>query len=304
MIRWRKIGLIFRPQEHDLPHARNYAWVPTPLQLEDGSYKVFYAGRNDDNLSQVGSFCVNLDDPSNIFGVETESVLELGPLGAFDDSAVLPSWFIKVGDELRMYYVGWMQGRRVPYYASVGLAVSYDNALSFKKASRAPLLNRSDIDSFFTASCAVLPRDGGGYHMWYTSNTEWRIIESAPLPRYHLKYAWSADGDTWHRDGTVAIDFANDDEYAISRPWVIRDGENWRMWYSYRGSAYRIGYAESGDGVSWVRRDDIAGIDVSDNGFDSEMIEYAAVVEHNGRRYMFYNGNNYGYDGIGVAVEE
>jgi hypothetical protein len=32
------------------------------------------------------------------------------------------------------------------------------------------------------------------------------------------------------------------------------------------------------------------------------MVEYAAVVKHEGRYLMFYNGNNYGFDGIGLAV--
>jgi hypothetical protein len=34
------------------------------------------------------------------------------------------------------------------------------------------------------------------------------------------------------------------------------------------------------------------------------MVEYAALVRHAGRRFLFYNGNNYGFDGIGLAVEE
>jgi hypothetical protein len=73
------------------------------------------------------------------------------------------------------------------------------------------------------------------------------------------------------------------------------------MWYSYRGSSYRIGYAESDDGVAWVRKDEEAGIDVSPDGWDSEMIEYPCVFDHAGSRYMLYNGNGYGATGIGLA---
>ena len=54
------------------------------------------------------------------------------------------------------------------------------------------------------------------------------------------------------------------------------------MWYSYRGDAYRIGYAESVDGLEWERKDEEAGIDVSADGWDSEMIEYPCVFEHAG----------------------
>jgi len=73
------------------------------------------------------------------------------------------------------------------------------------------------------------------------------------------------------------------------------------MWYSVRGTAYRIGYAESADGITWQRADPSAGIEVSRSGWDSEMIEYAYVVDRIGARHMFYNGNGYGRSGLGYA---
>ena len=76
------------------------------------------------------------------------------------------------------------------------------------------------------------------------------------------------------------------------------------MWFSYKGGSYRIGYAESADGLHWERRDADAGIDVSPSGWDSQMIEYSYVFRHKGKLYMLYNGNNYGCDGVGLAVAE
>jgi hypothetical protein len=32
------------------------------------------------------------------------------------------------------------------------------------------------------------------------------------------------------------------------------------------------------------------------------MVEYAAVVKHKTQYFMFYNGNNYGETGIGIAI--
>jgi hypothetical protein len=85
---------------------------------------------------------------------------------------------------------------------------------------------------------------------------------------------------------------------------VLRDGPVWYMWFAHKGDSYRMGYAESLDGLSWIRDDTYAGLDVSPDGFDSEMVEYAAVMAHGGRYLMFYNGNDYGRGGIGLAVEE
>lgn len=76
------------------------------------------------------------------------------------------------------------------------------------------------------------------------------------------------------------------------------------MWFSHKGTTYRLGYAESEDGITWHRRDEYAGLDVSETGWDSEMVEYAAIVRYKDQHFMFYNGNNYGYDGIGLAIEE
>jgi hypothetical protein len=75
------------------------------------------------------------------------------------------------------------------------------------------------------------------------------------------------------------------------------------MWYSIRtrSKGYRLGYAESADGRSWTRKDDEAGLDVSESGWDSEMICFACVQPTPYGTYMFYNGNNYGETGFGVA---
>lgn len=74
------------------------------------------------------------------------------------------------------------------------------------------------------------------------------------------------------------------------------------MWYAVRGEHYIIGYAESNDGYTWTRKDHLAGINVSESGWDSEMIEYPFIFDHKDNRYMFYNGNGYGRTGIGLAI--
>ncbi len=80
----------------------------------------------------------------------------------------------------------------------------------------------------------------------------------------------------------------------------------YHMWFSYRGAGnrYRIGYAQSQDGQQWDLQLGKVGINVSESGWDSEMIEYPFVFDHKGARYMLYNGNGYGKTGFGLAVLE
>ena len=93
---------------------------------------------------------------------------------------------------------------------------------------------------------------------------------------------------------------------AFSHPTVWFDGIDYHMWFSYRSGlrdqTYRIGYAVSSDGIGWERDLVSSGIDVSSNGWDSEMIEYPYVFEHNGQVFMLYNGNGYGKTGFGLAL--
>ena len=96
--------------------------------------------------------------------------------------------------------------------------------------------------------------------MWYGSNLKWGKEQEEMS--HVIKYAESKDGIHWDRAGNIAINFQNPSEYAISKPCIIKDSDIYKMWYSYRGNKYRIGYAESGDGISWIRKDHEAGIDV------------------------------------------
>lgn len=126
--------------------------------------------------------------------------------------------------------------------------------------------------------------------------------------RHLLKYAESHDGIHWKRDGAIAVDFKCPEEYAICKPCVLKDPDVYPMWFCARGDVdretYRICYAESKNGITWERMDERETIDLSETGWDSEMIEYPYVFDHKDSRYMLYAGNGYGLTGFGVAVQE
>ena len=67
---------------------------------------------------------------------------------------------------------------------------------------------------------------------------------------------------------------------------------------------YRISYAESSDEIEWLRKDEEVGINVSHSGWDIVIICYSYVFDHNGERYMSYNGNDYGKTEFGLTVLE
>ncbi|MFE2008517.1 hypothetical protein ACFW6U_24390 [Pseudomonas guariconensis] len=298
---WRKLGRIYTPSA-GVDWMCTHAAVPFCEHLFDNVFRVYFTARDTASRSHTVYIDVDIRPPFTIVSSALEPVLKPGLPGEFDDSGAMGCWLTHKDDVRYLYYQGWNLGVNVPFRNSIGLATSIAGA-PFQRYCPGPIVDRSMFEPHFTATPCVL-EEGGKWRMWYLSCTSWDKMEGGLRHRYHIKYAESDDGVNWRREGQVAIDYASKDEYAISRPSVIHDGDGWKMWYSYRGDTYRIGYAESSDGVRWQRMDDQVGIDVSEHGWDSEMIEYPFVFDHKGQRYMLYNGNNYGATGFGLAVLE
>jgi hypothetical protein len=306
---WQKKGLIFKP-DHQSDWMVSHAQVPIADPTSEDRMRLYFGTRDAQNRTVPTFIEVQAEDPQNVLYIHDAPVLSLGRLGCFDDSGVMPSWIINHDGKKYLYYIGWNIGVTVPYRNSIGLAVSEDGGKTFTRMYEGPILDRTQFEPHFCASSSILI-ENGIWRMWYLSNVEWKIHSNRAEPYYHIKYAESKDGMVWKREGLVCIDFKNPEEGGISRPSMIKDGTLYRMWYSYRAGSdyrsnrsntYRIGYAESLDGLDWMRKDEEAGIDVSETGWDSEMIEYPHVIDLKQDRLMFYNGNGFGKSGIGYAV--
>jgi hypothetical protein len=144
--------------------------------------------------------------------------------------------------------------------------------------------------------------------MWYIAGSDWTLVNGKALPCYSMKFAESRDGKSWPASGASALELSGPDEHGFGRPWVMPTlGGGYELYYSVRRRSvqgYRLAYATSADGRSWKRHDDAMGLDVSPEGWDSEAIMYGAVARIHGRTYCFYNGNDFGATGFGVAVLE
>jgi hypothetical protein len=299
-MRWEKLGLLVKPAG-TLDWMASHAAAPIAQALGGTTLRIYCSGRDAQGRSQIGACTLDLAHRDAGVRFERQPVLRLGPLGAFDDRGVTSSWLATDGNRQYLYYTGWTLGVTVPFYLFAGLAISQDGGQTFAKVSPAPILERDSTDPYQTASPCVL-LDNGTWRMWYVSGVRWEQREDGVRHYYHIKYAESSDAIHWQRTGRVCIDFQDDTEYAFSRPCVRYQAGRYCMWYAYRGDSYRIGYAESRDGLVWERKDAESGIGVSEHGWDSEMVTYPYVFDHGGRRYLLYNGNGYGRTGFGLAV--
>lgn len=309
-MRWIKKGVIFVPKGEN-PNMTSHASIPFAEVTNKGTIRIYFSSRNSKGQSLPYSLDLNPNNLNEILTLNEEPLFLLGNLGTFDDNGIMPSCIVNFANRKYLYYIGWNPQVTVSYRLSIGLAFSDDFGETFTKFYKGPICDRSIYEPYFNTAPYIIV-ENNTWKMWYISCTEWKIINSYPEPLYHVKYAESNDGIRWDKKGIVCVDYDENAE-AIGRPCVIKENNTYRMWYSYRrisdyrnskDNSYRIGYAESYDGIKWERKDHIVGIERSNEGWDSEMIEYCHILNFKGKKHMFYNGNGFGKTGFGYAVLE
>lgn len=295
---WNKKGHIFNVNGTN-EWARSHASVPIVDKICKNTYRIYFSSRNSENRSSVGFFDWDASNPEKILSISKNPVLTPGELGTFDDSGVMATSIVNFNKKKYMYYVGWNQPKTIPFRWSIGLAISSDGE-NFEKFSIGPIMDRNPIDPFFVSSPTVI-LDGDLWRMYYISGIGWKEINNELICPYNIRYAESNDGINWNRSGTIAVDFKNQFETKVARANVIKEDNIYKMYYCYAIDQYKIGYAESNDGIKFIRKDELAGITTSSDGWDSEMLVYPYVIKCYNKKFLFYNGNEYGKSGIGVA---
>lgn len=304
---WEKLGMIFDWRQHGLNWIKTHAMLPTPLVLDD-RIRIYYSPREESGKSRITFIDVDINDPRNILHVHEEPILAPGKLGTCDDSGSLCTCAVKNGDEIYLYYTAYNIKVTVPYGNAIGIAISKDGGTTFERPFDGPLLDRGPHDPYFVISPWVI-KNKGKWHMWYASGTKWVLVDGKPESLYKIKYASSDDGINWTRNNDSCIEPLSEYE-ANARPTVIWENDAYKMWFCYRGShefrdgpeSYRIGYATAANETDWVRNDAEAAISPGPDEWDSKMQAYPAIAEAGEKRYMFYNGNGFGFDGFCCAV--
>lgn len=309
---WQRRGLVVTPSA-DHRWWRGTAGIPTCLPLHARLWRVWFGGR--DAEGRAGVLCADLDpgDGMRVLAVREVPGLERGADGAFDSAGLWVSAAVAVDGRVMLWYTGMRRARDVPHELAIGLATSDDGGLTFRKAGDAPVLESPPgRPRFVTTPC--VRRSGTGFSMWYSSGTQWRDVDGKPEPFYDLRLAHSVDGAAWSMAAAPVLELEGSPWAGLTRPWV-EDGEDAStLWFSARGSsgfrgpssaAYRLYRARLVAGR--VQDGSITPVEFSPqprpDDWDGWMQVAPCVVAHDGRRVMFYNGNDFARAGFGYAVE-
>jgi hypothetical protein len=317
MFKWKKLGRIFNPAETvNIDWMRQYAQAPSVL-IYDTFIRVYFSTRaypdeNKQYVSRMGYVDLNRLDLFEILNISKKPILKLGNLGTFDEFGTNPTSVIRNGDaDIRVYYCGWTRCESVPFNAAIGLAFSRDKGKTFEKIGDGPVLSYS-IDEPFVIGSPKIRRFNNLWYLWYGAGKKWMENNGKPEPVYKIRMATSDDGISWIKHGTDIIESKLEEDECQASPDVSFFQRKYHMFFSYRYNldfrnkekGYRIGYAYSNDLITWHRDDSKAGIDVSEEGWDSEMVSYPHVFELDKTIYMLYQGNQLGKYGFGLAKLE
>lgn len=302
--KWNKIGLVYEVAPLNRhPKLLTHASNPLAVHLEGDIFRVFYSGRDFKNRSSVGA--VDLDVVNvRIINDHKTPFFEHGKDGTFYSDGVSIGNIYVVEDKKYMLFMGWQNPPNAHWRGDIGrLTVTDELKLLIEEDEIYRGISEWDPISF--SYPWVLQCSNGEFLMWYGSTISW---DSENGEMIHLiKQSVSTNGNNWSKP-EIAIPLEINIAQAFSRPTVIENEDlELEMWYSYRGKPgrkYRIGYAKSFDSRNWMVRNEASGIDVSDKGWDSEMIEYPHVFKHKNQTYMLYNGNDFGKFGFGMAILE
>ena len=299
-MKWEKLGQVYSPTIED---GYTHAMFPVVDVIDDsqGKIRIYYTHRDETNFGFPSYMDAILSGGkfSSLYN-HNKPLIEKPAVGHFDDSGVNVTSIVKVDGKKRFYYYGWNLGVTVPFRNSIGVAEEIEGGADLVRMYPGPILDRSKEFPHFCATPSVL-KDGDVFKMWFAFGDPWLMVDGKPAVACHIGYAESENGIDWRREKTPAV--ANKDtDHVVSTPCVIKENGVYKIWYSYRGKKYRIGYAESNDGRTFTRLDEEVGIGVSKEGWDSEMVCYPCVFDLQGSRYMIYCGNEYGRSGFGLAV--
>ena len=316
MFKWKKLGKVFTPQEVEgRSWLKEFAQAPSVLVLDD-IVRVYFACRPPPDESgqyvSLSAFVeLNRNNLFEIVRISENPLLKLGEPGTFDEFGTYFTSVIRKDDDVLAYYVGYTRCESVPFTIAIGAAISHDNGETFTKLGNGPALPCSVNEPFFL-TVPKIRKFNGQWYLWYSAGKKWIAKEGRPEPVYQIRMATSTDAINWKKLDKNLITCKIEENECQASPDVFLFEGKYHMFFCYRYSlgyrckegGYRIGYASSDDLVNWVRDDSKAGIDISEDDWDSEMVSFPHVFELDGSIYMLYLGNQMGRYGFGLAKLE
>jgi hypothetical protein len=310
-------GLIFDIRNFE-PFA-NFTHAQSPQLVRLGGInRIYFSSRpkkGSDELPTTEVLFVDFDSKfKEILDFSRSPVLSSAILGAYDEHGIFPFHVAELHGQIFGYICGWSRRVSVPVETSIGISESKDGGKTFQRLGNGPILTSSLQEPFLVGDPFVISKSNKHF-MYYIAGTAWKYTDhELELQRvYKIRMAVSTDGINWVPSFKNIVKDVLDLDECQALPSILplestsimafcfREMSNFR---SNGKGAYQLGFATSSDLISWQRNDNLYSIQHHHSEWDSGMRCYPNINSIDGRIFMFYNGNDFGKNGFGLAVEE
>jgi hypothetical protein len=303
-MKWENLGLLYKP-ESNYDWMTSHASLPTALQINQHSFRIFYSTRDFYGKSHTTFVDLNFKkwEPGLLLeNNNKQPSFSPNTLGYFDDSGVQVTSFIKVGEILYAYYLGWTRKIDVPFSAEIGIAI-VDNKFNFKRIQKLPIYKKSEIEPFTFGYPTIFKRNKKLF-MYYDSIDKFDC-NNLNNYKFDLRCAEIKNGN-WVYCDKILLENNNKTKpkaKAFTRPAFISTRNRTTMIYSYNiNGNYKLkaAYQDHNDQHKWIIDKNFL-FKTSGQDWDSEAQVFCNIFNYDNDYYMLYNGNNYGKTGFGIA---
>jgi len=266
--------------------------TPTSITSFSNGTATFTAWLNREGPASISFFDKTAPQATSSVGINVLSIpwrintppaVSVSSSGWDNNKVALPS-VITEGGQYYMLYSGTNGSTW-----NIGLANSADGKVWTKYPGN-PVMSISPTTFYSVAiSGTSILYDNGIFKAWFTGY-------DGSFTR--IGYASSANGITWTVNSNCVVNTGTTgtwDYLGVAFPSVIKDNGIYKMWFSgYDGTTWRIGYANSSDGINWEKYEqngvEEPVLDVSVSGADTDGVYGQSVVKDQNVYKMYYTG--------------
>ncbi len=249
--------------------------------FDNGKFKMWFSNSQGSDKYYVG---YAESDNGLSWAVINNAVIEPGPEGAWDSYGVHAGAIIKENGIFKMYYTGQSKAND-PDNRKIGLATSLDG-ISWTKFPES-VTDQINIIGYSTHIIKVM----GVYYLYYGNHLQ-------------ISVAKSSDGLNWKKIKNSIITATYDWEgNRVLSCTVIYEHNKFKMLYSNSSLFNAFGYAESNDGIYWIKKNSpVFDYNETSNQWPFD-IRYPYLVKANKTYFIFYSTvSQYHERKIGVAT--
>ena len=260
-------------------------------------YNIYASCRDKSGRSRIGLIDYNVKKKLAKF--RPNPIIKLGDLGTFDEMGMTYPWITVHNRKRFLFYTGWKLNKSTGFENNLGLLVFNKKKKFWERYSKASILPQNNFEPLGSGSASIY-KGIKGFWMVYTCFLRW-IDKKKHI--YVPRIAFSKDLINWHRNYKNLIK-PSQKYHSICRLNIDKNGY---LYVCARGERYAIFKSKKSFILDNLFEQSLSMSDFRKLNFESytggfeKMQEYPHVIEKYNKKFLMFNGNDFGKSGLAIT---